>query len=83
VADMLSRPPNADKGEEDNQDLTLLPKEMFINLADLPERDWFDLEGWIAYQQEVHQRALQPWIARYGLTREKATDDQERHVWKY
>jgi len=27
--DMLSRPPNADKEEEDNQNLTLLPEKMF------------------------------------------------------
>ena len=33
AADMLSRPPNADKGEEDNQDVTLLPSELFIRLT--------------------------------------------------
>ena len=27
---MLSRPPNADKGEEDNTDVTLIPPEAFI-----------------------------------------------------
>ena len=69
VADMLSRPPNANHGEEDNQDLTLLPKKMFIRLADLPGRDWFELDDWIQYQQYVFQRQIAPWVYQYGLHR--------------
>ena len=34
VADMLSRPPDANHGHEDNQDLTLLSSKLFIRLAD-------------------------------------------------
>ena len=34
AADMLSRPPTKDKGEQDNNDLTLLPEEMFIRQTD-------------------------------------------------
>jgi hypothetical protein len=75
VADMLSRPPDANRGEEDNQDLTLLPKKMFIRLADLPGRDWFDLEGWIKYQQHTFQREVAPWVDQYGLNRVFAKDD--------
>ena len=32
--DMLSRPPNADKGEDDNTDVTLIPPEAFIRSLD-------------------------------------------------
>ena len=32
AADMLSRPPTEDKGKQDNNNLTLLPEEMFIQL---------------------------------------------------
>ena len=35
--DMLSRPPNADKGEDDNTDVTLIPPEAFIRALD-PDR---------------------------------------------
>ena len=35
TADMLSRPPTEDKGEQDNNDLTLLPEEMFIRQINL------------------------------------------------
>ena len=38
--DMLSRPPNADKGEEDNQDLTLLPPRLFIRSTMEPAIEW-------------------------------------------
>ena len=34
---MLSRPPNASKGEEDNQDVTLIPPEAFIRSTGLEE----------------------------------------------
>ena len=60
VADMLSRPPDANRGHEDNQDLTLLPSKMFIRLADFPGRKWFTLEDWIQYQQSVHLRRIAP-----------------------
>jgi len=39
-ADELSRPPNSDQGENDNQDQTLLKSKLFINtthMANLPE----------------------------------------------
>ena len=46
AADMLSRPPTDDKGERDNNDLILLPEEMFIRLQTdvMPEQEYYDLE---------------------------------------
>jgi hypothetical protein len=35
--DMLSRPPNANRGEEDNQDVTLIPPEAFIRTMEPEE----------------------------------------------
>src|ERR1700761_8604173 len=40
AADMLSRPPGVDKGEHDNEDLTVLPGALFIKLT--TERDLDD-----------------------------------------
>ena len=37
AADMLSRPPGVDKGEDDNTDVTLLPEPIFVRLADKPD----------------------------------------------
>jgi hypothetical protein len=42
--DMLSRLPNADKGEEDNQNLTLLPEKMFAQLTMTPEAEWQEIQ---------------------------------------
>ena len=44
VSNMLSRRPDADKGEQDNLDLTLLPPELFIRLTTEPSREWMELE---------------------------------------
>ena len=44
AADMLSCPPNADKGEEDNQNLTLLPLELFVRLTIDPPEEWLEME---------------------------------------
>ena len=59
VADMLSRPPTEDKGEQDNNDLTLLPEEMFIRQTD-PESDQepHDLEQEIADAQKTHRQIM-------------------------
>ena len=44
AADMLSRPPGVDKGEDDNTDVTLLPKPLFVRLADKPDPEWTSIE---------------------------------------
>ena len=44
ATDMLLRPPNADKGEEDNQNLTLLPLELFVRLTIDPPEEWLEVE---------------------------------------
>ena len=59
AADMLSRPPTEDKGEQDNNDLTLLPKEMFICQTN-PELDQepLDLGREVANAQKTHRQTM-------------------------
>ena len=56
---MLSRPPTEDKGEQDNNDLTLLPKEMFIHQMN-PELDQepLDLGREVANAQKTHRQTM-------------------------
>ena len=44
AADMLSRPPGVDKGEDDNTNVTLLPEPLFVRLADEPDPEWSLIE---------------------------------------
>ena len=59
TADMLSRPPTEDKGKQDNNDLTLLPEEMFICQTN-PELDQEppDLGREVADAQETHKQTM-------------------------
>ena len=67
AADMLSRPPNADKGEKDNQNLTLLPPELFICLTiDLPE-EWLEMEWDIQKMQRRFVPLINKWRPKYHL----------------
>jgi hypothetical protein len=66
--DMLSRPPDADKGENDNQDLTLLPEKMFARLTLTPGAAWEDVRFRIAGKQKQFAALMQKWKAKYHLT---------------
>ena len=59
--DMLSRPPGANHGEEDNQNVTLIPPESFIRMTrdDSPTR--VQLEKDIAQAQEEHLALMEAW----------------------
>jgi hypothetical protein len=61
---MLSRRPDADKGEEDNQNLTLLPPHLFVQLmmeGMEPPQDWIDLERAIARAQKRFLQLILKW----------------------
>jgi len=72
--DMLSWPPNANKGEEDNQNLTLLPKEMFAQLTMTPETEWRELQQRIAQIQRKFQPLIQKWKMKYLLAKKRNSD---------
>jgi hypothetical protein len=61
AADMLSRPPAEDKGENDNTDLTLLPPSIFINNTYLLDSDWPELEQRIATEQQKCTHLMKDW----------------------
>ena len=59
--DMLSRPPGTDKGELDNQDVTLLPPSSFICLTLEEDQEIIDLERSIVEAQKKHPELLGHW----------------------
>ena len=73
AADMLSRPPTEDKGEQDNNDLTLLPEEMFIRQTD---QEPHDLGQEIANAQEAHKWMMKQWEDAHHLDFHPANDHQ-------
>ena len=58
---MLSRPPGTDKGELDNQDVTLLPPDSFICLTLEEDLEIMDLERNIVAAQRKHPRIMEYW----------------------
>jgi hypothetical protein len=70
AADMLSRPPVEDKGEGDNNDLTLLPEKMFIRLQTSEDTDPTDqtLEHKIAQVQRLQSEEMKAWTKKHKLT---------------
>ena len=78
---MLSRRPDADKGEQDNLDLTLLPPELFIRLATEPSREWVKLERNIARAQKQHLQLILKWKPKFALTLQKSTTVPGLKLW--
>ena len=58
---MLSRPPGTDKGELDNQDVTLLPPDSFIRLTLEEDQEIIDLERNIVAAQKKHSKLIEHW----------------------
>jgi hypothetical protein len=64
AADMLSRPPTADRGENDNTNLTLLPPHIFVRLAEgslQNHTEWSALEDDIRATQAKHGVLMKQW----------------------
>ena len=59
--DMLSRPPGTNKGELDNQDITLLPPDSFIRLMLDEDQEIIDLERSIVTAQKKQPKLLEHW----------------------
>ena len=58
---MLSHPPGTDKGELDNQDVTLLPPDSFIRLTLEEDLEIMDLERNIVGAQKKHPELVEYW----------------------
>jgi hypothetical protein len=52
-ADALSRHPDYDTGEKDNEDVIVLPEHLFTNAAEI-----LSLEQWVHEAQEVHEEQM-------------------------
>jgi len=79
--DMLSQPPNADRGEEGNQNLTLLPEKMFAQLTMTPEAEWREVQRWVIQVQKTFQPLIQKWKTKYFLTKKSSTNGLTWLTW--
>ena len=82
AADMLSRPPNADKGEEDNQDVTLLPSELFIRLTMSAHAEQRELERRIGQAQKAFATLMTKWRTKYHLRLSPADTIPPSKLWR-
>ena len=64
VADALSRPPGADEGKEDNQEITMIPEPTFVQVMD--EDSLGTLEDQIVRTQNHYQQAMKT-LQQQGL----------------
>ena len=81
---MLSRRPDADKGEDDNQDVTLLPPELFIRLAEgaLEEQEeWVTLEQRVGQSQQRFLPVLQEWKDRNSIQQKPSLTTPGLKLW--
>jgi RNase H-like domain found in reverse transcriptase/Integrase zinc binding domain len=81
AADLLSRPPQADHGETDNENVTLIDKELFIRLLTEPEAEWMDLERKIAQIQEREQDEVAQWKANLDAQLDPSTMVPNLRLW--
>ena len=76
-ADMLSRRPDYDQGDEDNKEVVVLPESMFIRsghtISYVPEEP-----------PEQNEATLKPWINQYGLKKVRGEwwKDQKKVITK-
>ena len=83
AADMLSRPPGVDKGEDDNTDVTLLPEPIFVRLADEPDPKWTSIEERVRQEQQRQPQLMKKWRDRYQLEFVKSAMEPSIRLWKH
>jgi hypothetical protein len=79
--DMLSRCPDADKGEEDNQNLTLLSPDLFIWLTTEPSEEWINLEHRIERVQKEFLNLILKWKRKHHLQLHPSTTIPGLKLW--
>jgi hypothetical protein len=82
-ADLLSRPPGVDRGETDNQDITLLDPDAFIGLAttEAPKDKWWELEQQIGRAQRKHPAEIMQWIKHHQATKDHPRNHRDLKHW--
>jgi hypothetical protein len=84
LADLLSRPPGVDRGETDNQDITLLDPDTFIGLTTTedPKDEWWELEQQIGDAQWKHPAEVTQWIKHYQATKDPSHNSRDLKHWR-
>ena len=83
AADMLSRPPGVDKGEDNNTDITLLPEPIFVRLADKPDPEWISIEERVRQEQQKQSQLMKEWHNHYQLEFVKSAMEPTIRLWKH
>jgi hypothetical protein len=75
AADMLSRPPGVDKGDRDNEDVTMLPSALFIRVATGPDLEQTEADAlqMTRVAQERHLTTMRQWEKDFKLERRADT----------
>ena len=83
-ADLLSRPPGVDRGETDNQDITLLQPDAFIRLSSTeePKDKWWELERWIGTAQQKYPAEIAEWIKHHQAVMNYSHNDNNLKHWR-
>jgi RNase H-like domain found in reverse transcriptase/Reverse transcriptase (RNA-dependent DNA polymerase) len=77
AADTLSRPPDADEGKDDNQQMTMIPEATFIRLAG-PNSDR-SIEHTITIIQNHNHALMDEWVRTYPIER---IDNPDEPFWR-
>jgi hypothetical protein len=75
AADMLSRPPGIDKGDQDNEDVTMLPPALFVRVATGPDlkHEEADALQMTRVAQVKHLPLMQQWEKQFKLEKRANT----------
>jgi hypothetical protein len=65
AADALSRPPGADMGKNDNQQMIMLPEPLFIRVAD--EDSLGSIEHFITIIQNNNRSLMKEWEGTFPI----------------
>jgi hypothetical protein len=82
-ADLLSRPPGVDRGETDNQDITLLHPDAFVGLTTTedPKDKWWGLEQQIGEAQRKYPAEIMQWIKCHRATKGHSHNSRDLKHW--
>jgi hypothetical protein len=82
-ADLLSRPPGVDKGDTDNENMTLLHPDTFIRLSTTkdPKDKWRELEQQIGTAQRKHPPEIVQWIKHHQVTMNHSHNSNNLRHW--
>jgi hypothetical protein len=84
LADLLSQPPGVDRGDTDNENMTLLHPDTFIRLStteDLKDK-WWELERRIGVAQRKYPPKIAKWIKHHQATMSHSHNDGNLKHWR-